>query len=720
MSKKVNCLFSFFLADSHVCADYQEPNIANPSPVNSDHCLICSWIAAFHKALIACTEHRRALTKLKLFVRGIPKKKRYNLVNRQATIERKSTVRVRRIRPNNICIITCTTVLHMACLLKKDAVVEFLITECGALLECKTTVAFSEKYRKPPSVTPLWLSVKLGDASTVRCLLAHGACANPNVWGATQPIHMACAKGDHECMRILLQNGCSANVQDIYGKTPLVSVTETQIEDTDSLNSILSTLLDAGADVLISDHQGRTALSYSAEKGRRWQVEKLLCHSHPIDVLEQATYYAAIGNHRPLVEYMTTTLDLGVDILANALDLIGTKHLFYGLSDQELTANLWKEAYRLRRRYRQRHGNRRRDRQSDKDCQENSEDVTEYTKMSPCFITEDQIDQVVQSDEVYMFALLMQEKAFGPASSIILNSLLVTKNIALSQGRLSTDKKAMVKICLYFLEKYCQIHRCSGIVDGQHLTFMKMCVEHIFATCQIDDIEASMGSFYTETLLSLLSDVMYLTSSAQEMQRPLLGNQIDLACQLLDIIFRLISLVHWISPNISVIEKQQLKRASHELVKLRPTDDRGNSILHCLLTSSGLGAWRMFVLPNLSKGEVRPLLEYLLTLGLSPDATNIDQDTVLHIVIRARMETKSDYDHSELTKISRVLLGHGAHTDIRSHRDGLVPLKHLNDMSLDIMSHVRLYCLAARAVVSNKVGYKTRVPSSVAKFIELH
>jgi hypothetical protein len=63
--------------------------------------------------------------------------------------------------------------------------------------------------------------VKMKDAETLDAFLKGGLSPNPcNSYGESI-VHMVCRRGDHELLKVLIQNGCNIQVADDYGRTPL-------------------------------------------------------------------------------------------------------------------------------------------------------------------------------------------------------------------------------------------------------------------------------------------------------------------------------------------------------------------------------------------------------------------------------------------------------------------------------------------------------------------
>jgi ankyrin repeat protein len=112
--------------------------------------------------------------------------------------------------------------------------------------------------------TPLHLAAAFGNAASVSSLITAGAALdavsrNPQ---QNQPLHAALALGRNpETIRVLLENGASANAVQAGGFTPLFSAATANRKDLAEL------LLARGADPSHSSDQGKTAADFARERG---------------------------------------------------------------------------------------------------------------------------------------------------------------------------------------------------------------------------------------------------------------------------------------------------------------------------------------------------------------------------------------------------------------------------------------------------------------------
>jgi ankyrin repeat protein len=116
--------------------------------------------------------------------------------------------------------------------------------------------------------TPLHLAAFFGGAAAVRMILATGADPNADADNPfeVRPLHSACARGDFECARALLEAGANANIAQQRGYTPLHSAAH--LDDYE----LASLLLEHGADRHAKNDDGKLPYDLSGDA----EVRKLL------------------------------------------------------------------------------------------------------------------------------------------------------------------------------------------------------------------------------------------------------------------------------------------------------------------------------------------------------------------------------------------------------------------------------------------------------------
>jgi hypothetical protein len=111
-------------------------------------------------------------------------------------------------------------------------------------------------------------AVREGNVRLLKTLLDAGLSPSPcNMYGESL-MHLVCRRGDHSVLDALLQYGCTLQVSDDYGRTPLHDACWTPSPDFEIINLVL----DEDVRLLyIADARGATPLSYVSKENRpRW------------------------------------------------------------------------------------------------------------------------------------------------------------------------------------------------------------------------------------------------------------------------------------------------------------------------------------------------------------------------------------------------------------------------------------------------------------------
>lgn len=148
------------------------------------------------------------------------------------------------------------------------------VTILGLLLEAGADPDLSSGQQLPPA---LYLSqlISIGNDEPVteellRCLLDHGCAIAAAESGETQSIiHHIAASGNAQLLTDLVQvYGLDVNDPKDDGETPLIYALKAWVEwQNDPTADMVQLLLSLGADPVLTDHAGRTAADYAAEKG---------------------------------------------------------------------------------------------------------------------------------------------------------------------------------------------------------------------------------------------------------------------------------------------------------------------------------------------------------------------------------------------------------------------------------------------------------------------
>lgn len=124
---------------------------------------------------------------------------------------------------------------------------------------------------------PLSLAAALGLPKVVNHLLARGGDPNFSDSGMQLlgPLHMASFNGDPETVSTLLDSGADVGASNHNGTTPLIAAMRA-VETDDARIRACSLLMDAGSDIEARDCFGYTCLMRAADDGCAWAVDLLL------------------------------------------------------------------------------------------------------------------------------------------------------------------------------------------------------------------------------------------------------------------------------------------------------------------------------------------------------------------------------------------------------------------------------------------------------------
>eukprot|EP00071_Canis_lupus_P028078 XP_022261635.1 putative ankyrin repeat domain-containing protein 19 [Canis lupus familiaris] len=133
-------------------------------------------------------------------------------------------------------------------------------------------------------LTPLLVAVNEKKEKMVAFLLEE---ANINAVDYTNrtALHLACAIGREDMVKLLLDRHCQLNLRDGEDRTALVKAIQCQEE------ACVTLLLEHGADPKVKDNKGNTALHYAAHEGIVSIAEKLLLQNANIEAKNMLKLY---------------------------------------------------------------------------------------------------------------------------------------------------------------------------------------------------------------------------------------------------------------------------------------------------------------------------------------------------------------------------------------------------------------------------------------------
>lgn len=129
--------------------------------------------------------------------------------------------------------------------------------QAKALLEEGTDV----NWRDPTGQTPLMTAAFYGELEMVELLLEHGAEIGAFDHLGLGVLHHSFRldqPANTKCLQLLLWQGAGVNAQDHKGQTPLWTALAVSLEYVENNSTSIHALLDAGADIFIPTHKGKT------------------------------------------------------------------------------------------------------------------------------------------------------------------------------------------------------------------------------------------------------------------------------------------------------------------------------------------------------------------------------------------------------------------------------------------------------------------------------
>jgi ankyrin repeat protein len=120
-------------------------------------------------------------------------------------------------------------------------------------------------YVAASDVDALYEAAGAGDTAQVIAPLDSGVDVNARTSDESFALNKAAVVNQVDVMRVLLERGADPNVQNGQGDTPLVCATKFA----GGKRETVQILIDAGTDLALSDHEGKTALDYAKAQGQR-------------------------------------------------------------------------------------------------------------------------------------------------------------------------------------------------------------------------------------------------------------------------------------------------------------------------------------------------------------------------------------------------------------------------------------------------------------------
>ena len=139
------------------------------------------------------------------------------------------------------------------------------------------------------------------------------------------------------------------------------------------------------------------------------------------------------------------------------------------------------------------------------------------------------------------------------------------------------------------------------------------------------------------------------------------------------------------------------KQVIHRLVRSQMSDEDGQTFLHCAVLEFDTD-------PNVA--------EVLLECGADVNAVDLEHNTALHLCTGPYAIPGSVLQN----EIIKLLLQYSAHLDIINDRGHFA----WTGLSLNMLDHVSLKCLATAVIRDHKIPYVGQIPKSLESFVQMH
>lgn len=610
--------------------------------------------------------------------------------------------------------------LPVACKLKHDNMVRFLMAECGAEINHKN------------NGTLLWNAVDAQDRALVEALIENGADINSVSDSGVPVLHLALQHGVnqyyeagsstqpskssnfYELVYFLIEKGADVNIRDMDQRTCLDYLTSNTPANRDMLQFVIEHgfdvrarcsdemtylmvsvlrqnvwlcqyLISKGIELNATDIKGRTALHYTCmreilSKNQNIFMKILTEAGIDVNVVDKENLSAiqlAASNHCPvIVEYLASIDSVPISTKASAYDILGAL-----ISTRSNAYDSWLKALQFR--------------------QNSASMDEEFENHLPAVIpgtdnleSQEDLERVTENDEsVLLHSLFVLDRYLGRHS---LYTLYKLKELAIyywkrqeSGGGISTVKYAFVQIlngnkCL--LTDW----SCTNTLRDIFSTWYKYFNE-VNEIIYDDVIEIFSGFYYQVELLTLACN----------------GGVTRPASNASDVFIDCLSILFYLQQND--MNEGKYKKQCKRLVDLdqRYTQAIGHGLLHKVLT-------RRYNIDRKQPDQRILIADSLIKGGLSVNATDTDKNTPLHLLIRT-----SNVDENK--EIVTFLLEQGTHVDMRNKfGETVLRLLEKTDLALCKVKNTSLQCLAATAIMREKLVFRGTLPKFLESFIEAH
>jgi ankyrin repeat protein len=589
------------------------------------------------------------------------------------------------------------TPLFVACYKGKVHFVNYFLDECGADIEQRGVYVVAEDHgaKTCHQVTPLWCAAVANHIEVLKSLLKHGANVNEASDTESTPVRSSCYMTNIDVVKLLVENGADIHKPNINGGTCLINSVQSV--------ELCRYLIERKANVNAQDNSQYSALHYAIKEEQIDTVRLLIRHGADIfmknNMGDDAYRTAAL---RGLSEVLSILMEHQWPSIPRQIEcheLLGANFVDEK-NNLPGAANEWRTAMNMRR--------------------ENNMELTPddilppqaaYNRLQEVTTVEGLNEIESALDRMCIQSLLVRERVLGGDHRDLMCHIMY-------RGAVYADNHQYQRCVDLWIHAYNMSRgklTRGGLHDEGLYPLKALCKLFI----EID--EESKGGFTNESVRFV--DVMpvfeSLCDDVEALFEKRAGNpQKNAQDDLRTLVLLVLQFIHLIENILS--DNQEImafRRRVHCLLKKGIRINDGRSLLHLAMDrkSSNIGEF-FSTFPNAS------VIALLIRCGADVNAADEKGNMPLHCC--SRLAAKPNQDEAEKALVQQtvaLLFSRGAHMDARNHKgelaaEGIASM----DSKYNLMNHITLKCLAARAVRVHNIPFKGEVPVALESFVLYH
>ena len=511
-------------------------------------------------------------------------------------------------------------------------------------------------------MTPLWCAAAKGRFEVVKLLQELGADINAASNIGTTAVNHACIESETDTVEFLVRQGADVNRPDERGETCLMNSVR--------IWKLCQFLVDngGGGGVEAQDSHGNTALHHAIRRDNLMVVRLLLDHGLDQntknklgdDALQFASLHGRVSIVTELVARQKPTALRWIE----SLQLLGSHSFFTKEADSfEQAVFYWKKSVK----YRIMHP-----------CAESRK----CESMPACLIVQElsmveELEEICQDEQmVHIYALGNMLRILGSSHKETTDRLVIVSSVF--------DRNMEYRRSLDLLKYTFQLlhERTPMLTKDYNLVLTK------FRWILFKRPEFEIGFHDVVEILDMV------TLKAQF--------AFTVRWQTILYVMRhiLVFVYFLVIQNKSPDQMISFKRIIHRLVHSQIRDNYGRTLLHYAVVTYD-------TYPGVA--------EVLLECGADANSVDTYHNTALHLRTCPYVNSGS-FPKNEKSKVIKLLLRYSAHPDIVNDRGDFAA----NGLSLNMLDHVNLKCLATAVIRDHQIPYVGQIPKSLESFVQMH